>query len=74
MPAELERKLDAVAGQAEGAQTGIAALSQRIDELAALGGRIDELASRVPGEDVVEELRARLAELSAKVEEHDGRG
>ena len=63
---ELANKLDAVAGQAEVAQTGIAGLSRRVDELSGLERRLDELASRLPGDDVIEELRRALTDLATQ--------
>ena len=67
----LAQKLDAVAGQAEVAQTGIAALSRRIDDLDRLGGTVDELAARVPAAEVVEELRRALEDLRTSAERDD---
>lgn len=61
---ELTDKLDAVAGQVEAAQTGLASLASRLEELGAVSQRIDEVASQLPGADVVEELRRSLAELA----------
>jgi hypothetical protein len=63
---DLTDKLAAVAGQAEVAQTGIAGLSRRVDDLVGLESRLDEVAARLPGEDVIEELRRALAELATQ--------
>lgn len=68
---ELQDRLDAVAGQAEVAQTGIAGLSGRVDALAGLEGRLDDLATRLPGEEVIEELRRALAELTSNAADDD---
>ena len=63
---ELANKLDAVAGQAEVAQTGIAGLSRRVDDLSGLERRLDELAARLPGDDVIDELRRALTDLATQ--------
>ena len=63
---ELANKLDAVAGQAEVAQTGIAGLSRRVDDLAGLERRLEEIAARLPGDDVIEELRRALTDLATQ--------
>ncbi len=68
---EVSDKLDAVAGQVEAAQTGLASLASRLDELSALGARIDEVSARVPRADVVEELRRSLTELAEQAGAHD---
>ena len=68
---ELTNKLDAVAGQAEVAQTGIAGLSRRVDDLAGLEKRLDELAARLPGDDVIEELRRALTDLATQAGNDD---
>ena len=65
---ELHEKLATVAEQAEVAQTGIAGLSSRVDDLAGLEHRLDELATRLVGEDVIDELRRSLADVAAKGE------
>ena len=54
--AGLSGRLEAVAEKAEFAQTGVAGLS----------GRVEELAARVPGGEVIEELRRELAGLAAR--------
>ena len=69
--AELQERLDAVAGQAEVAQTKIAGLSRRVDDLAELTNRIDAVAASVPGENVIEELRSAVADLSSRPAEAD---
>ena len=53
---ELSGRLEAVAEKAEVAQTGVAGLS----------GRVDELAASVPTEEVIEELRRQLSDLAAR--------
>ena len=64
--AELTDRLDIIAGQADVAQTGITGLSRRVDDLADLESRIDEVAVRLPGEDVIDELKRALAELATQ--------
>ena len=59
---ELSGRLEAVAEKAEVAQTGVAGLS----------GRVDELAASVPTEEVIEELRRQLSDLAARAEADDG--
>ena len=59
---ELSGRLEAVAEKAEVAQTGVAGLS----------GRVDELAASVPTEDVIEELRRQLSDLAARAGEDGG--
>jgi hypothetical protein len=71
---DLTDKLDAVAEQAEVAQTGIAGLSRRVDDLAGLESRVDEMVARLPDEDAIEELRRALAELSTQAGNDDPAG
>ena len=59
---ELSGRLEAVAEKAEVAQTGVAGLS----------GRVDELAASVPTEEVIEELRRQLSDLAARAGADDG--
>lgn len=68
---ELTDKLDAVAGQAEVAQNGIAGLSRRVDDLAGLESRLDQVAARLPGEEIIEDVRRALAELATQAGNDD---
>ncbi len=64
---ELTDRITAIAGQAEGAQAGLAGLSSRVDDLGGFERRLDELAARLQTEGVIEELRSALAGLESRV-------
>ena len=66
----LADKLDAVAGQAEAAHTELTALVSRLDDLTGLQERVADLAGRVPGEELVGEMRRALSELAARTTDH----
>lgn len=68
---ELTARLDAVASQAEGAHSGLAGLASRVDDLASLQSRVDELAVRLPGDDVITEVKQALSELAARPADND---
>ena len=68
---DLAGRLDAVAEQAEVAQTGIDGLSRRVDELGRLETRLDGVAAGLPGAEAIEELRRELTEISAQAGSDD---
>ena len=68
---DLAGRLDAVAEQAEVAQTGIDGLSRRVEELGRLETRLDGVAAGLPGAEAIEELRRELTELSAQAASDD---